>query len=355
MTYMGNDLVLEGQKYISAKRAAELTGYTSDYIGQLSRGGKLPSQIIGRARYVEEKALLNYYKSAHGIEDSDDEKSAQPTESTEAIKTEIDTTYGSDVVESFSENFEEEIPGIDIQKLKDTDSDKERDDRKDKIIPFSQALTTPISRSLMLKAGVFGFAVALIFSQTILQSEVVENLVDTSSFVFFETGERVITVFSDVGVAANNFVKTTLTRILKTEPLASLDTYESATFANVVGSKSVRKHETPLRWSLRFALSFPLQTLHGGFLGILSMYTDAANFWRSTFLNSIGKTADRHSRVWDDLYTGYKVSGQSAADTLSGSSLFAREGVMASVVLGAKISATSVYNTLCDATSVCKN
>lgn len=53
-------LNIGGKKYISSRRAGELTGYTADYVGQLSRLGKVESLIIGRGRFVEEESLLSY-------------------------------------------------------------------------------------------------------------------------------------------------------------------------------------------------------------------------------------------------------------------------------------------------------
>ena len=53
-------IFVEGNRYISAKRAAEITGYTSDYIGQMAREGKVRSKKIGRIRFVEEGELKNY-------------------------------------------------------------------------------------------------------------------------------------------------------------------------------------------------------------------------------------------------------------------------------------------------------
>src|SRR5688500_11873394 len=60
---MPTPLIFEGKRFISAKRAAEITGYTSDYIGQISRAGKVESRIVGRARFVEEESLMRYYDS----------------------------------------------------------------------------------------------------------------------------------------------------------------------------------------------------------------------------------------------------------------------------------------------------
>ncbi len=48
----------DGKDYISASRAAKLTSYNQDYIGQLARGGKVLSRQIGNRWYVEREGLL---------------------------------------------------------------------------------------------------------------------------------------------------------------------------------------------------------------------------------------------------------------------------------------------------------
>lgn len=55
-----DELDVAGKKYISSKRASELTGYAKDYIGQLARAGKIPGTRFGRAWYVEETALMQH-------------------------------------------------------------------------------------------------------------------------------------------------------------------------------------------------------------------------------------------------------------------------------------------------------
>ncbi len=59
---MNEDFIFEGKKYITAKQASELTGYTSDYVGQLCRGGKIESRRVGRVWLVSEEAIQNYEK-----------------------------------------------------------------------------------------------------------------------------------------------------------------------------------------------------------------------------------------------------------------------------------------------------
>jgi hypothetical protein len=57
---MGSDLFFENKKYIPAKDAAALTGYSKDYVGQLCRGNKVLSKRIGHTWYVCEESILNY-------------------------------------------------------------------------------------------------------------------------------------------------------------------------------------------------------------------------------------------------------------------------------------------------------
>lgn len=52
-----DELIVNQTKYISSKRAAEITGYAKDYIGQLVRKGKLDAKRVGRAWYVSESEI----------------------------------------------------------------------------------------------------------------------------------------------------------------------------------------------------------------------------------------------------------------------------------------------------------
>jgi hypothetical protein len=55
-----DELDVGGKKYISSKRASEITGYAKDYIGQLARSGKVAGTRFGRAWYVDEAALMKH-------------------------------------------------------------------------------------------------------------------------------------------------------------------------------------------------------------------------------------------------------------------------------------------------------
>lgn len=61
---MESELFFEGKKYISGSRASQLTGYNSDYIGQLCRKGLLDCRRVGRAWFVNEDSLKNHEVNA---------------------------------------------------------------------------------------------------------------------------------------------------------------------------------------------------------------------------------------------------------------------------------------------------
>lgn len=55
-------LVIEGKNYISSKRAAEVMGYTQDYVGQLARSRKISARRIGGVWYVSEEEFSGLSK-----------------------------------------------------------------------------------------------------------------------------------------------------------------------------------------------------------------------------------------------------------------------------------------------------
>jgi hypothetical protein len=62
--YMAQEINLGGTIYISSKRAAEITGYTQDYVGQLARGEHILAQRVSGLWYVVEESLRNYKTKA---------------------------------------------------------------------------------------------------------------------------------------------------------------------------------------------------------------------------------------------------------------------------------------------------
>jgi hypothetical protein len=55
-----DEILIEEKKYVSSKRAAKMTGYAKDYIGQLCREGRVPARLVGRSWYVLESAIQDH-------------------------------------------------------------------------------------------------------------------------------------------------------------------------------------------------------------------------------------------------------------------------------------------------------
>jgi hypothetical protein len=55
-----DELTLDGKIYLSSKRAAQLTGYAKDYVGQLCREGRVEARLVGRNWYVLESSIREH-------------------------------------------------------------------------------------------------------------------------------------------------------------------------------------------------------------------------------------------------------------------------------------------------------
>ena len=55
-----DELIISEEKYISSKRASEITGYAKDYIGQLCREGRVEARLVGRSWYVREAGIKDH-------------------------------------------------------------------------------------------------------------------------------------------------------------------------------------------------------------------------------------------------------------------------------------------------------
>jgi len=98
-----DEILIEEKKFVSSKRAAKMTGYAKDYIGQLCREGRVPARLIGRSWYVLEAAIQDHRFGAE--EPERESKTAQsPMKSPE-----IQSTWESPRYESYSEEL---LPAI---------------------------------------------------------------------------------------------------------------------------------------------------------------------------------------------------------------------------------------------------
>ena len=91
--YMAQEINLGGTIYISSKRAAEITEYTQDYIGQLARGGHIIAQRVSGLWYVVEASIRDYKVKA------DEFKPTPPPYETPATNLEASVSFdGKDYV-----------------------------------------------------------------------------------------------------------------------------------------------------------------------------------------------------------------------------------------------------------------
>jgi hypothetical protein len=54
-----DELTLDDKAYLSSKRAAQVTGYAKDYVGQLCREGRVEARLVGRNWYVLESENIS--------------------------------------------------------------------------------------------------------------------------------------------------------------------------------------------------------------------------------------------------------------------------------------------------------
>lgn len=55
-----DELIIGEKRYVSSKRAAEITGYAKDYVGQLCREGYVEAKMVGRSWYVLESSIREH-------------------------------------------------------------------------------------------------------------------------------------------------------------------------------------------------------------------------------------------------------------------------------------------------------
>jgi hypothetical protein len=75
-----DEILIEEKKYVSSKRAAQITGYAKDYIGQLCREGRVPARLVGRSWYVLESAIQDH-RFGKPVEDSAEKAPARIVQS----------------------------------------------------------------------------------------------------------------------------------------------------------------------------------------------------------------------------------------------------------------------------------
>ena len=64
ISYVNNFLLIDGKKFISSRRAAEIANYSADYVGQLCREGRVNARRVGRVWFIEEESIITHKKNS---------------------------------------------------------------------------------------------------------------------------------------------------------------------------------------------------------------------------------------------------------------------------------------------------
>ncbi len=86
-----DEITLDDKTYVSSKRAAQITGYAKDYVGQLCREGRVEARLVGRNWYVLETSIRDHRFGAPPA------KEPVKTEST-SVHEWVPSNYTSEVV-----------------------------------------------------------------------------------------------------------------------------------------------------------------------------------------------------------------------------------------------------------------
>ncbi|HEY4500948.1 MAG TPA: hypothetical protein VJI70_01615 [Candidatus Paceibacterota bacterium] len=115
-----DEILIEEKKYISSKRAAKVTGYAKDYIGQLCREGRVPARLVGRSWYVLEAAIQDHRFGATDVEHEKTEQAVSHTPAEPAIES---SKPGLSTWEPphYEAPLDEFLPSINRLKKADTD------------------------------------------------------------------------------------------------------------------------------------------------------------------------------------------------------------------------------------------
>jgi excisionase family DNA binding protein len=99
-------LVFDGEEYVTSARAAELTGYAQDYIGELARTKEVRARKVGRHWLVHKKEVIDHKKSKDVLLARVQSQSAGFSNST------IDDMPSSKAIEITTKYFTEEAPTL---------------------------------------------------------------------------------------------------------------------------------------------------------------------------------------------------------------------------------------------------
>lgn len=108
------EVILNEKKYIKASEIAKHLGYTSDYVGQLCRSGKVDAELVGRSWYVEEHSMIKHRKNRYRSNQAKSKKAVQQYHAQSQTKISAQQTLRTTThlkVHTYEQDDTELIPG----------------------------------------------------------------------------------------------------------------------------------------------------------------------------------------------------------------------------------------------------
>jgi len=160
----------QGKNYISAKRASDISDYSSDYIGQLCRAQKLDCRMIGHSWFVTEESLKTHKENVlkdeicrNRLDNLRGKKNQAKQAATEAVIVQLPT-----FIADSADTFPKASPEISQEILPEASKEKVDDEY------------ASLARSVMLRrilnpvivvCLVFGITVGTIFTSTHMSTD----------------------------------------------------------------------------------------------------------------------------------------------------------------------------------------
>ena len=318
LKYMTQSLNLDHGEFISAKEASFITGYTSDYVGQLCRGGKVESKMIGRAWFVNKDSILQHKEFASSLGVSKFSKVLSETEvvsnSTSPVSSGSNTVSTNQissktVTERFVSTPEKDTFALETRT--ETVSSVEISGKDLSFLPeLSPKAVVPKIRptrsgfnfnsGVLRKAGTFAFAGALVFgsfflSQTDYPKVAYQELVAMPAK---------IPLYARVGALS---VSDSLASFSKGVSRVAIDLAENSRQAVALFSESPKD----------FLTSTSVGFSNHVFMGLNSVALDSKTLTAAA-TNAVGNSAETIAlNVYDAINTFFRRSGQNVTSGLS--------------------------------------
>ena len=106
-----DEITLSGKQYVSSKRAAELSGYSRDYVGQLARAGLIDAERVGGLWYISMDSLRAYESEAEEAKQENQKALAEQTKTDDSLVSFEGKDYISSIRASQTTGYNQDYVG----------------------------------------------------------------------------------------------------------------------------------------------------------------------------------------------------------------------------------------------------